>query len=325
VTRGAVWDLGSSSFQVLVCEPGPHQSLSPVFKRRSLLNLGLDVGAKGMISPERVTASVGAAKRLRRALDTVSPDVVVALATAALRDAANGPEVVARLERVVGTPIRTLDGEQEARLCFAGQRAGVYVGDDPTLGIDLGGGSFELAIGNRFEIYSVASAPIGTTRLQGELGVGEVLNRDQRKEVRERVREAFEVMNLRLGRYPNAASRAVLSGGTARALARLATAKTRGHADAPGWGVNQVELARAQVAELATMLSHLDLRQRLALPGMPARRAPVLPLGACILQAIADELGIEHFVVSEWGLREGALLDAVARYAHPGLSRLRGA
>ncbi len=320
-----MWDLGSSSFQVLVCEPGPHRSLRPVFKRRSLINLGLEVGAKGMISPERVTASVAAAKRLRRALDTVSPDVVVALATAALRDAANGPEVVARLEKVVGTPIRTLDGQQEAHLCFAGQRAGVYVGDDPTLGIDLGGGSFELAIGNRFEIYSVASAPIGATRLQGELGVGEVLDRDQRKEVRERVREAFEVMDLRLDGYPGAPSRAVLSGGTARALARLATARARGHAGPPGWGVNQVELARAQVAELAVMLSHLDLRQRLALPGMPARRAPVLPLGACILQAIADELGIAHFVVSEWGLREGALLDALAVYdANPGPS-LRGA
>ena len=71
---------------------------------------------------------MAAAKRLRRALGTVNPQVVVALATAALRDATNGPEVVARLEKAVGTPIY-LDGKQEARLCFAGQRAGVYVGE----------------------------------------------------------------------------------------------------------------------------------------------------------------------------------------------------
>ena len=257
-----MWDLGSSSFQVLVCDIGPHQSLTPVLKRRSLLNLGLDVGIKGTISPERAIASVAAAKRLRRALGPVNPQVVVALATAALRDATNGPEVVARLEKAVGTPICTLDGKQEARLCFAGQRAGVYVGEGPTLGIDLGGGSFELAIGDRFEIYSVASAPIGATRLQGELGVGQVLSRDDRKEVRERVREAFEAMDLRLDEYPGAASRVVLSGGTARALARLAMARTRGGAGAAAWGVNQVELARGQVAELAAMLAHLDLRQR---------------------------------------------------------------
>ena len=79
-----------------------------------------------------------------------------------------------------------------------------------------------------------------------------------------------------------------------------------------GWGVNQVELASTQVAELADMLAHLDLRQRLKLPGMPTRRAPVLPLGACVLQAIAEELHVQHFVVSEWGLREGALLQGLA-------------
>jgi exopolyphosphatase/guanosine-5'-triphosphate,3'-diphosphate pyrophosphatase len=140
VVRGAVWDLGSSSFQVLACKLGPSQTLLPVLKRRSLLNLGLEVGSTGMISPERVRASVTAAKRLRRAIDTVDPDIVVALATAALRDAANGPEVVGRLEKVIGTPIRVLEGKQEARLCFLGQRAGTYVGDEPTLSIDLGYG-----------------------------------------------------------------------------------------------------------------------------------------------------------------------------------------
>ena len=126
MVRGAVWDLGSSSFQVLACKLGPSQTLVPVLKRRSLLNLGLEVGATGVISPERVRASVTAAKRLRRAIDTVDPDIVVALATAAFRDAANGPEVVGRLEKAIGTPIRVLAGKQEARLCFLGQRAGTY-------------------------------------------------------------------------------------------------------------------------------------------------------------------------------------------------------
>ncbi len=249
----------------------------------------------------------------------------MALATAALRDAGNGAEVVARLEKAVGTPIRTLDGQQEARLCFAGQRAGVYLDKGPTLGIDLGGGSFEVAIGDRSEIYSAASAPVGATRLQGELGAGQVLSREDRKEVRERVREAIETMDLPLGQYPGATARVVLSGGTARALARLATARTAGGARAPASGVNQVELARGQVAELAGMLAHLDLRQRRALPGMPARRALVLPIGACILQAIGDELGIGHYVVSEWGLREGALLDAAASCTQPGPAGLRWA
>ena len=218
-------DLGSSSFQLMVCQTGPGQSLSPVLKRQSLLNLGLEVGSRGVISPERVRASMAAVKFLRKALNRADPDVIVPLATAALRDAANGPQVVERLEHVLGAPIRVLQGEQEARLCFLGQRAGVYVGEDPTLGIDLGGGSFELAVGNCYEISVATSAPVGATRLKGELGTGEILCLEDRKEVRERVREAIEAMRPGLDDYPGVAARTVVSGGTARALARLAIAR----------------------------------------------------------------------------------------------------
>ena len=102
----------------------------------------------------------------------------------------------------------------------------------------------------------------------------------------------------------------MLSGGTARALARLAVAHTRTDAKA-STGVNQIELPAGQVAQQAALLAGLSLQERLALPGMPARRAPMIPVGASILSAIAASLGIERFVVSEWGLREGALLDAL--------------
>jgi exopolyphosphatase / guanosine-5'-triphosphate,3'-diphosphate pyrophosphatase len=178
------------------------------------------------------------------------------------------------------------------------------------VGIDVGGGSFELAVGNSYDIYSATSAPVGPTRLRGELGARDLLDREVRKEVRERVREALAPIARQLAKYPRVGARTIVSGGTARALARLAMAKTHTYSKAPAWAVNQVELPSAQVAELADMLAHLGLNRRLKLPGMPARRAPVLPLGACVLQAIGEEIGTEHFVVSEWGLREGALLDA---------------
>src|SRR5690242_19215724 len=119
--RAAVWDLGSSSFHLLVCEADGTGSLEPVLRRRALLNLGLSVGARGVIPPERVAAALAATKRLRRQLDVAGADVVVALATAALRDAANGAEIVERLERAVGAPVRALGGEEEAYLCFVGQ------------------------------------------------------------------------------------------------------------------------------------------------------------------------------------------------------------
>jgi exopolyphosphatase/guanosine-5'-triphosphate,3'-diphosphate pyrophosphatase len=282
-------------------------------RRRSLLNLGFAVGARGSIPADRVAASVAAATRLRRALDEVRPDVVVALATAALRDATNGPQVVARLEEAVGSPVRVLDGEEEARLCFSGQRAGVWIGDGPVLGLDLGGGSFEVAVGNAHDVLLATSAPVGATRLQGELATGDPLSGTDRAAIHGRTLEALAPVRAALADYPGVTARTVASGGTARALARLATARTRGRPSGRTTEVNQVELPTTQVVELAAQLGVLNLRERLALAGMPPRRAPMLPIGAAILETFAVELGVDHFVVSEWGLREGALLEAVAR------------
>jgi len=282
-------------------------------RRRALLNLGFAVGASGSIPADRLAASVAAATRLRSALDEVRPDVVVALATAALRDAGNGPQVVARLERVVGTPVRVLDGEEEARLCFGGQRAGIWMGEGPVLGLDLGGGSFEVAVGNAHDVVLATSAPVGATRLQGELATGDPLTEADRSAIRARTVEALAPVRAALAGHPGVTARMVVSGGTARALARLATARTRGRPSGRAVEVNQVELPARQVAELASRLAVLDLRERLALPGMPTRRAPMLPIGAAILETFATEMGVDHFVVSEWGLREGALLDAISR------------
>jgi exopolyphosphatase/guanosine-5'-triphosphate,3'-diphosphate pyrophosphatase len=311
--RAAVWDLGSSSFHLVVSEVGPGRSLTPVLHRRALLNLGLSVGAKGSIPRDRVAASVAAAKRLRAGLAEARADVVVAVATAALRDAANSSEVVDRLERVVGTTVRVLDGEEEARLCFFGQRAGVWMGPGPSLGMDLGGGSLEAAVGDARHVPVATSAAVGPARLRGELGTGDPLSSADRAVLRERTVEAMVPIAQAIGGYGGIAERTVVSGGTVRALARLATAGARRRRSAGPGEVNQVELPAGQVHELADTLADLDLKARLALPGMQTRRAPLLPVGAVVLATVADELGVDRYVVSEWGLREGALLEALDR------------
>ncbi|HXX91881.1 MAG TPA: hypothetical protein VEI83_16810 [Acidimicrobiales bacterium] len=314
--RAAVWDLGSSSFHLLVCEVGPSGTLVPVMRRRALLNLGVAVGASGSIPVERVNAAVAATKRLRKALDAHRPDVTVALATAALRDAANGRAVVARLERVLGERVRLLDGAEEGRLCFVGQRAGVWTGDRFSFGIDLGGGSLEVAVGDAHRVTMATSVAVGAARLRGELDTGDPLTAREVAAIRARTAETLMPVRAELRAYRGVTARTVVSGGTARALARLATARAR-RSSAPEQGeVNQVELPVGQVEELASRLAGLDLAQRRALPGVSARRAPVLSIGALILASAAHVLEVERFVVSEWGLREGAIIDELTAKGH---------
>jgi len=319
-----VFDLGSNSFHLMVVDASRDGRLDPVLRRRSFLHLGTEVARTGDVPADRAAAAVRTVRRLRVAADDAGADVVVAMATAALRDAGNGWGLLDRLERVLGHRVTLLSGEEEARLCFLGQRAGVWVGNDPVLGLDLGGGSLEAGIGTVDRVCAVTSVALGTARIQGEMETGEVLTPGDRLAIREATTARAEPIREMLGRHPSANGRVIASGGTVRALARLAMGLHRPPpASASSLQVNQVELPAGQLHELAERLAALDLEGRLALPGIQARRAPLLPIGAVVLSTLVELLGLQGLVVSEWGLREGAVIDGLSlpadrRHGAPG-------
>jgi exopolyphosphatase / guanosine-5'-triphosphate,3'-diphosphate pyrophosphatase len=310
-TRVAVFDLGSSSFHLLICDVcDGGRSITPTVRRRAVLQLGASLGSGGSIPKERAAAAVAAAKRLRSSLDSAGADLVVAVGTAALREATNGSEVVKRLERAIRMKVRILDGAEEARLCLVGQQASVFTGAGPVLGLDLGGGSLEVAMTD-VGLDLATSLPVGAARLRAALGSPDPMSEEQRVEAWERTANIVGQVSDPISAVGGVTSRVILSGGTSRALARLAASRGRGVIADGGPGVNQVELPREQVEHLARRLTPMTMGQRLALPGMNRRRAAVLPVGATILAATASVLDIDRYVVSEWGLREGAILNAL--------------
>ena len=313
--RVAVFDLGSSSFHLMVVDASRDGRLEPVLRRRSFLHLGTEVARTGGVPGDRSALAVRTVKRLHVAAEDAGADVVVAMATAALRDADNGERLIARLERILGSPINLLSGEEEARLCFLGQRAGVWVGDAPVLGLDLGGGSLEAGIGTIDTVQSVASVALGTARIRGELDSGDRLSVGEREAIGAMASERSAPIAAMLAACPRAADRVIASGGTVRALARLAMGLHRPPPRSGSSGalsVNQVELPAGQLHELADRLATLDLDARMALPGIQARRAPLLPIGALVFSTLVERLGLGGVVVSEWGLREGAVLDSLS-------------
>jgi exopolyphosphatase/guanosine-5'-triphosphate,3'-diphosphate pyrophosphatase len=311
--RVAVYDLGSSSFHLMVVDASRDGHIELVLRRRSFLHLGTEVAQSGAVPADRAALAVRTVRRLRMAAEEAGVDMTVALATAALREAGNGTRTLARLERVLDHPIVLLSGEEEARLCFLGQRAGVWMGEEPVLSLDLGGGSLEVAVGNHATIDAVTSLALGPARIRGELGTGEVLLPEERGAIETLVRARIEPVRAMVRNHPAAARRVIASGGTVRALARLALGLHRSTGSSSGSvAVNQVELPAGQLRELADRLATLDLDARLALPGIQARRAPLLPIGAAVLSTLVDEAGLPGLVVSEWGLREGAVMDTLA-------------
>jgi exopolyphosphatase/guanosine-5'-triphosphate,3'-diphosphate pyrophosphatase len=298
----AVLDLGSISFRLTVADWVPGQGLVPQLQRRHRLNLGMVVGREGQISEPHASAAVKAVAKLRRRAELAGSDRIVAVATSSLRDARNRDKLARRLEAAAGAPVRILSGDEEAALMFAALRAGVPLGDGRILGVDLGGGSLELAVGSGERLEWTASLELGAARL-----VGRFLHHDPPTAV-ERAR-MVSCVETALGSLPSGdfwPASCVAAGGTVKALARLLVAS--GDAAGP---LNGLWLGTDTIKELSNWLLGAGLRKRRRMPGMDRHRVDMLGAGGLVLASLLGRLGLEGMTVSEWGLREGVILEAL--------------
>jgi exopolyphosphatase/guanosine-5'-triphosphate,3'-diphosphate pyrophosphatase len=310
----AVLDLGSTSFHLLVAEATRPGRITPVLSERVMLRLGAMIATGNRIPEEVCERAVETARALGRTARRAGVRRLLPVGTAALREAENGPELAERLGEALGVPVRLVGGEEEARLIFAAFRRRVLLPRGCVLGADLGGGSLELAIGDEHDVLWEATLRLGVARLHGEIGASDPLRRRDLTHVRERVRDALAPHRAEIAeRNPHTC---VATGGTARALAWLAL---EGRRLGPTETMNQVVIPVDELRELTATLVSARPEERLRMPGMRKRRADLLPIGSLVFTAMAEELGLDGFTLSDWGLREGVILDTIARGPEPAL------
>jgi exopolyphosphatase / guanosine-5'-triphosphate,3'-diphosphate pyrophosphatase len=315
--RLSVLDLGSNSFHVLIADVGADGDVVPVGREREMLHLGATVQRRGEIPATDVQRAVDVVTHLTELVRRLGADRRLAVGTSALRDARNGPAVVAALSDAAGAPVRVIDGETEARLAYAGVRASVGVPAEPLLVLDLGGGSLELAIGTGSDVAWTATADLGVSRLSALVDHDPPTD-DELRHLRDLVRTTLAPLRAEVRRLAPAATVAV--GGTIRALARVVAAEE--HTWLPAT-LNQYTIPAGEIIGLRDRLVRLDTEERAGLPGMKSKRADRIHVAAVVLAAALDVFDLEQFTVSDWGLREGALLDDLGLRVAPGPAELR--
>ncbi len=309
--RLAVLDMGSTSFHLLVADVARSGHLRTIDRERRMLRLGAEVASHGHIPDDVCVRAVSTAKALRRTAELLGAEEILPVATAALRDADNGEALARRLGKALGSPIRMLSGEEEARVIFQAFRRRVSLpADASTLGIDLGGGSLEFALGDRVDVDWERTLPLGVARLHRALVRQDPMRRKDARRVCEHVRESLLPLEPIVRKA--APRRVVLAGGTARALGDLA----RGFRGLrPVRSVNELELPLDELRGLAEVLVVSSHEERVRMPGIRRRRADLLPTGALILVTLAETFGVDGYTLTDWGLREGILLDAATEPA----------
>src|SRR5690349_21159686 len=300
--RLGVLDVGSNTVHFLVVDAHQGGRPLPVFSHKAELHLGdhLEDG-------NRLSASVTRQLRafVEEALQIAEDKGVeetLAFATSAVRDAANGDEVLASVRVETGVEIRVLPGPEEARLTFLATRRWFGWSSGRVLMLDIGGGSLEIAAGTDEEPDVAISLPLGAARLTRDWLTGDPPDADEVRRLRRHVRaeiarRAAEV--IRTG----PPDRAVATSKTFRQLARIAGAAP----SAEGPYVRRA-VTHADVTDLAKRLAAMPADQRATLPGVSLVRAPQLAAGALVADAAMDLLGIEELEICPWALREGVLL-----------------
>jgi exopolyphosphatase/guanosine-5'-triphosphate,3'-diphosphate pyrophosphatase len=305
VVRAATLDLGSTSFNLLIADATPDGAIRPIVQEKVMLRLGALIGAKPEIPEDACARAVEVGRALCEVARREKVELLLPVATSALRDAKNGGEVARRIGSVIGKPVRILSGEDEAHAIFRAFQARVPLGKERALGLDLGGGSLELALGHGRAVEWATTLPLGVVRLQGRFVKNDPMTPREARAIEERVRALLAPARAEVSKRRPAL--AVAAGGTARALARLVV-------EAGGRGARSVwpfPLPAARLAELRDALVPSTHRQRLRMRGMRRGRADLLPTGALVLATLVDELGLAGLTVCDWGLREGVMLDAL--------------
>ncbi|MBW2273263.1 MAG: histidine phosphatase family protein [Deltaproteobacteria bacterium] len=306
--RAAVLDMGSTSFTLLIADVNRNGVIQPVVREKVMLRLGAVIASQGKIPSEVGNRAVEVARELHRIAIPEKVEHFLPVATAALREARNGRKLAEKIAKAVDQPVRILEGEAEARLMFGAFQQRLALGRQPVLGLDLGGGSLELAVGSGRGIESACTLPLGAVRLQHELVSSDPMRPRDARRIRTRVEEALAPQRSELlRRLPE---RMVVAGGTPRAIARLVAAE--GGADSASKALPS-EIHLAELSRMATRLVATSHQDRLAMPGIRRRRSDLLATGALVLVTVAEVLGLEHFTFCDWGLREGVLLDLIAK------------
>ena len=300
--RLAVIDLGSNTFRLVVftAESGSWwRRTDEIFEA---VRISAGMGESNQLQPEpieRALHTIEAYDHFCRAGGLRLQDVQ-AVATSAIRDAANRDELLARASTVSELPIRVLTPEEEARYGYLAAVNSTTL-DRGTV-LDLGGGSLQLISVQEQRAGELGSWPLGAVRMTERFLPDKKAGKKQLKALRAQVHETLSDAPW----LPASGERLVGIGGTVRNLA----AALRKEAQLPSLGVQGFMIQRAALAELVCELADMSPSQRGRVPGIKPERGDVILAGAAVIEAVlelGDFAGIE---VTEAGLREGVFFEA---------------
>jgi len=287
----AVVDIGSNSVRLVIYE---RKARTPtmLFNEKLLAGLGRGVAATGQLATESVELALGELVRFKALIEHTGCKEVYVVATAAARDAENGQEFVAEVERILDAPVRILNGSEEAYYSALGVIAGFW--QPRGMVGDMGGGSLELVEIGEKKPGGGATFPLGGLRLSEEAG-GSI---EKAHKITEAALKSYEWPDLAPGERTFFAV-----GGTWRSLGRLHLMQN----NYPLHVMHNYEMDAEEAIAFCREIAVPNLENIKMAEVVSKQRRPLVPIGAVVLEQVLIAMKAERLMFSATGVREGLL------------------
>ena len=320
LSRVGVVDVGSNSIRLVVFD-GAARSPAYFYNEKVMAGLGQGLATSGRLNPQGVTRAIAALRRFAVLAEGMDLAPLTCVATAAVREAADGPAFRKQVEDETGLHLIVIDGEDEARL----SAQGVLLGwpDAKGLVCDIGGSSMELAEVDGGKIGHRATSPLGPFRLQQVAGGQAAL-----------AAHIDAVMADLVDQFGTDHERIYLVGGSWRAIARIDMARR----DYPMTVLHEYRMSPEDAAATVDYIAGNDVAKLRKRAGLSSLRAELVPLASQVLQHMVAAFQPSELALSSFGIREGLLyqqmsqalrkrdpLIEAARHAEAQLARMPGA
>ncbi|HNA27699.1 MAG TPA: Ppx/GppA phosphatase family protein [Nitrospira sp.] len=305
----AVLDIGTNSIHMVLAEVQPDYSYKILDRFKDMTRLGDGVFTSRRLSDQAMMRGLEVIRALVTLARNKGYEQIEAVATSAVREARNGGEFLDHVAQQTGLVVRVITGAEEARLIFLGVQNSVALPEQPTLVIDIGGGSVEVIVGNRETVFQARSLKLGAIRLKDLYLPKTPPSKGMLGELEQAV-----TVQLKAGLGPYKTKRIeqiIATSGMAGNLAEVI------HLQRTGRPLPQLNLAHVTAKEIAAVekrLAGASLKTRLAMPGLDPKRVDTLLPATIVFRILLDLLQKTELTICDKAIREGIIYDFIQRH-----------
>ena len=309
--RVAGIDIGTLTCRLLVAVVSSEGAVDAIRSERKILRLGEGVDQTKRLKPDAMSRVIETIQAWKAIIESYGVERYTAVATSAVREAGNREEFLERVRSETGVEIEVIDGEEEARRTFLGFRSGLPEVRS-VLGLDIGGGSTEFIASRQGQPLKTTSMDMGVVRLTERVLQSDPPRATESQQAETVIRDLTQGARRELGDLTD-----LMLVGTAGTITSLAAVAQELPAYDPARIQNYV-LELPVIRRIERDVFGKTQSQRVGMPGLEPGREGVIAAGVLILRCIMEELNAARCVVSEYGLREGVLVNlARSCRAHP--------